>query len=805
MPAEEEKNNATKDTHTYTSSEPTGFKKWLPDFLASLVVFLVALPLCIGIAVACGVPAERGLVSGIVGGIIVGIFAGSPLLVTGPAASLIVPVYDLIQQHGILALGPVVMLAGIWQLLAGIFGLGQWFRAVAPAVIIGMLVGIGLLIFSSQLHVAVDSDTQASLWQNLVTFPGAVLSNLKGDYAGLCAMGVGIGTIVLLILWTKFRPKQLKLVPGHLVALVTVSVVTFLFELPVRFLDISPNFVEALVPVHTVDLQSLANPSILGKSLMFAFVASAATLLTASAIDQKQNHTTTDYNKEMIAQGIGNIVTGGVGGLPMTGVIVRSSVNVDAGALSRKSAILHGFWILGFVMIAPEVLERIPRSALGAILVYTGYKLSDIKGLKALYQRGRGELIIALITLFGVIFVELFVGVIAGLAAAVFKLVYTFSHLEIRRETSPAGEVDHLHLTGSATFVHLPYLAEELDKLPTDRRVIVHIDRLDHIDHACLELLSNLKQRREANEAKELVVEWDELTHRYENAVLGVGLRPTGPSRSLLSHVWGEWKQVYGFSGDPQAVHSVSGIVFDADHVVAQLGVTTLEDVIHTAAERLSSETGHSVEEIQTKLLQRADRHIVLGEGIIIPHTPLSGVERSHAVCVVTKAPVELFGAKGDIFFVMIAPEADPKQHLHALAYVGGLCHDKELLAGLRSANDARDAVLYLKNAIVRSEENSGHHDKERRLVVLECDTQKTAKHAKDILQQAFQQNTITVSGSESELASLLLPLIGAVETRVLVSTQLGLSEVAVLRALLDEQKRIAADRRVELHVLGPA
>lgn len=784
------------DENRRSSAQRRDAGRWLADTLASLVVFLVALPLCIGIAVACGVPAERGLISGVVGGLVVATLAGSPLLVTGPAASLIVPVFDLVQHHGLAALGPVVILAGVWQVLAGVFGLGQWFRAVAPAVIIGMLVGIGLVILASQLHVAVDSDPRSTLVRNLTSFPAVVASRSTTP-----ALGVGLATIALLVGWNRMRPRRLKLVPGHLVSLVVVSVATYVFDFQVRFLDISPNFLEALSPVHTVDFEPLLQPQLLGTSLMFAFVASAATLLTASAIDQRQSHASTNYNREMVAQGVGNMVTGGVGGLPMTGVIVRSSVNVDAGARTRASAILHGTWILGFVLVAPEVLERIPRSALGAILVYTGYKLIDVRAMQALYRRGRSELAIALITLGGVVFVELFVGVLAGLGAALIKLVYTFSHLEIRSEASPTEKVQHLHLAGSATFVRLPQLAEALDDLPGDRRIVVHIDRLDHIDHACLELLSNLKQRREAKGEQEVIVEWDELTHRYENAVLGVGLRPSGPSGSLLSLVWAEWKRAYGFSS--RSDHALTQPELDAAHVEVRRPYTSLQQVVDAAARMLSEETGVGAEQLSARLSERADQHIVLGQGISIPHAPLQGIDRSHAVCIVTERPVPMFGEYADVFFVLIAPEADPEKHLQALARVGALCHDADLLQGLRTAQSPEDAVLLLREAEQRPDHVAGSGDRERRLVVLELDSGEGAEHVREIAAAASRTDVAMLDGDAPSFEALR-HMIGAPANRYLLVQSLTASDLSVLRALLEEQSNLFPERFCRLHVLAP-
>lgn len=773
----------------------------LPDLMASLVVFLVALPLCIGIAVACGVPAERGLITGIIGGIIVGAFSGAPLLVSGPAASLIVPVFDVVEKHGIAALAPVVVLAGVWQAVAGAFGIGQWFRAVAPAVIHGMLIGIGILIFTSQLHVAVDSNPESSFVENLVAFPQAILRQFGDAPAGLAALLVGGGTIVILILWNRFRPKKLSLVPGHLVSLSIVMLAAFLLDLPIRFLDISPNFFDALTLPRLSDFEILLAPSIVGLSLMFAFVASAATLLTASAIDQRQSHSKTDYNREMIAQGIGNVLTGSVGGLPMTGVIVRSSVNVDAGARTRLSTVLHGVWILGFVLIAPQVLERIPRAALGAILVYTGYKLIDYRAIIALYHRGRSELAICLITLFGVVFVELFVGIVAGLAAAIFKLVYTFSVLEVRSEPSASGGVHHIHLSGAATFVRLPQLARALEAVPGDRELHVHIDGLDHIDHACLELLSNWKRRREAEDAPGMVVEWNELTSRYEKALLGSHRRDDEPSRSLLRLMWSEWKHLYGPRSQTAGNRRVQADWIDVSRVATRVEAKELQDVLQMAGQMLSPHSGRSPEDIQTALWTGADRHIMLGDGVSIPHASMAGLERPLAACIVTRTPVDVFGEEADLFFVLLAPESDPRLHLHSLAHVGSLCQEANLLASLRSAGTAQEATALLAGRSMEPVEVVP--DTEGRLVVLEVRTAQAARQVAENLPSAIGHSTV-LSGKDGGPFEALRLLLLVPKGCHLLLLHVKRRDLDVLRAILEEQARLFPQLFCRLHMLKP-
>ncbi len=777
---------------------------WLPDFLASTVVFLVALPLCIGIAVACGVPVERGLVTGIIGGIVVGRISGAPLLVSGPAASLIVPVTDLIRDHGIEALAPVVILAGVWQVIAGVLRLGRWFRAVAPAVILGMLIGIGVLILASQVHVCFDADPKGSFVENIIGIPDSVMGWTTGKSTWQPAL-IAVSTILLIVGWARIRPKSLTLVPGQLVGLMFVTVAVLVLKPDVAFLDISPRFFDGLAPTNLDALGMLVDPKLFVLSFVFAFVASAATLLTANAIDQRQTRTKSDYDREMLAQGVGNMLTGGVGGLPMTGVIVRSSVNVDAGAHTRWSTIMHGFWILLFVSAAPEVLELIPQAILGAILVYTGYKLMDYKGLIALYQQGRVELAICLVTLFGVVFIDLFIGILAGLATAIAKIVYTFARLDIRTESDPNRPVQELHLTGSATFLQLPHLAKALDETPEDRELHVHIDELDHIDHACLQLLSSWNQRRESEGRPGMIVEWDELTERYRKALKGGSARDLPPRHSVAGMVWEEWRRIYA-QGARKPVESADPWVdfIDEGRARVQVEAKSLDDVAVAAADALSAAAGIPAAEIAEALRVRIDGHVVLGGGVSVPHTPIAGLTRSLAALVTTTSPIDVQGEKADVFFVLLAPSDDPRKHLQALAHVGRLCHDEALLARMREAK-TRQQVANLLRAV-----NSAITDTDpgilvdvRLLGVIVVEDPSRARQVNRMAEEAFGR-AVRGSLDGSEPLNTLRRVLRLPRSGHVVLVALEERDVAVLDALLEEEQRLVGGERCPVHLLRP-
>lgn len=486
------------------------------DLVASIVVFLVALPLCMGIAIASGAPPATGLLTGIIGGLVVGFIAGSPLQVSGPAAGLSVIVYQLIQEHGLAVLGIIVLLAGLIQLLAGLLRLGQWFRAVSPAVIQGMLAGIGILILGSQFHVMVDDKPVGGGLENLMSIPAAIwkgIMPLDGSLHHQAAM-IGFLSIVCILLWQNFAPKRIKFLPAPLVAVVVATLVAVLVGLKINRVDVPSNLIAAMTFPTMGIIQNSLNTSILIAAIGMAVVASAETLLCATAVDAMHSGERTKYDKELAAQGVGNMLCGIVGALPMTGVIVRSSANVASGGVSRRSAILHGAWLLIFVAALPFVLAAIPTASLAAVLVYTGYRLVNVQAIKKLSQAGRGELIIYIATVVGVVSIDLLTGVLIGVGLSLVKLLYAFSHLDVSLEEEAKSRRVHLFLDGTATLLRLPKLAATLEQVKPNTELHVHFEHLDYIDHACLELFIEWERQHESTGGS-LVIDWNELTARF--------------------------------------------------------------------------------------------------------------------------------------------------------------------------------------------------------------------------------------------------------------------------------------------------
>ncbi|HXG09854.1 MAG TPA: SulP family inorganic anion transporter [Gemmataceae bacterium] len=514
-------------------------RSWRHDFLASIVVFLVALPLCMGIAIASGAPLEKaaavGLITGIVGGLVVGLLGGSCVQVSGPAAGLSVIVFELSRAYGWEMVGVIVLLGGVIQFVAGLLRLGQWFRAVSPAVIHGMLAGIGVLIVASQFHIMVDDQPRGSGLANLLSIPEAVWKGIvpsDGDLNHEYAARIGLLTIVLIVLWRPLAPKALRVIPAPLVAVTVATAVTALLGLSINRVQVPDNLADAISLPNAALLERLPPwPTLLFAAASLAFIASAETLLCATAVDQLHQGPRTRYDRELAAQGIGNMICGTLGALPMTGVIVRSATNVEAGARTRLSAILHGAWLLLFVCLLPGVLRFIPTAALAAVLVYTGYRLVNVKAIRSLWGYGKSEAAIYAATLTTIVVKDLLTGVLLGIALSMIKLLYTFSHLNVRLETDLSARRATLYLEGAATFIRLPRLAAVLEAVPPNTELHVHFEKLTYIDHACLDLLLNWEKQHEATGGS-LVVDWESLTARFRRPGTGNGRGNNGLDRS---------------------------------------------------------------------------------------------------------------------------------------------------------------------------------------------------------------------------------------------------------------------------------
>ncbi|MDX3854628.1 SulP family inorganic anion transporter [Streptomyces sp. AK02-01A] len=457
------------------------------DLLASLVVFLVALPLCVGVAVASGVPAELGLVTGIVGGLVVGFLPGSSLQVSGPAAGLTVLVYEAVNEFGAGALGAIVLAAGLLQLILGALRFGRWFRAISVAVVQGMLAGIGLVLVLGQVYAMADTAQPSGGIGKIAGLPD-LAGGIVSDGTTLTAFVIGAGTVAVLVLWPRL-PARLRVVPGPLAAVALATGATVLLDLPVAKVEVR-GLLESIRPPGLEDFGQLAGVAAVGSVLAFALIASAESLFSAAAVDRMHDGPRTDYNKELVAQGVGNTVCGALGALPMTAVIVRSAANVQAGARTKASRILHGLWLLLFAALLPAAIGIIPLAALAGVLVHAGCKLVPVKDLVPLWREHRGEAVVLCVTALAVLVTNLFEGVVLGLLLAVVKTAWdiSHSHLDVRELTGGRLVVS---ITGNATFLRLPRLMEQLEDLPKDRPIELDLSGLRHLDHACRIALEN--------------------------------------------------------------------------------------------------------------------------------------------------------------------------------------------------------------------------------------------------------------------------------------------------------------------------
>ncbi|WP_329245443.1 SulP family inorganic anion transporter [Streptomyces pseudovenezuelae] len=478
-----------------TSSFSSLWSALRTDFTSSLVVFLVALPLCVGVAVASGVPAELGLITGIVGGLVTGFLPGSSLQVSGPAAGLTVLVLTAVTEYGLPALGVIVLASGVIQLALGAMRLGRLFRAISLSVVHGMLAGIGLVLIAGQLYTLAGQKAPGSGTANVAGLYDLAVDVLMSNTA-LIAVATGTATIAIMTLWKKL-PGKAQLLPGPLVAVGAATLATFAFDLPISRVEVS-GLMEAIQPPALGDFGKLADLGLLTTIVAFTLIASAESLFSAAAVDRLHDGPKTDYDKELMAQGAGNTVCGLLGALPMTAVIVRSSANVAAGARTKVSRVLHGVWLLLFAALLPSALSMIPTAALAGVLIHAGFKLMPIKELGPLWREHRGEAVVLVVTAGAILVTNMFEGVLIGLLLSVVKAAWETSHVHIDVDDSGEDSV-RVRIRGHATFLRLPHILDTLEQLPSDRPVELNLAGLRHLDHACMSALQNWADQHNAH------------------------------------------------------------------------------------------------------------------------------------------------------------------------------------------------------------------------------------------------------------------------------------------------------------------
>ncbi|MFZ6051184.1 SulP family inorganic anion transporter [Halocola ammonii] len=485
------------------------FKNFKDDIPASIVVFLVAVPLCLGIALASGAPLFSGLIAGMIGGIVVGALSGSSLGVSGPAAGLAVIVLNAIQDLGAFEIFLVaVVLAGIIQFILGLVRGGIIAYYFPSSVIVGMLAGIGAIIFLKQITLAfgiADAESGAVFDEHGIIGGIPYLAELIRP-AGLIITAVSLG---ILLLWeTKFikNIKGMKIVPGPLVAVIVGSLLAYYFgmkgglKLPNELMVQIPESesIDGFFNNFTFpDWSALANTEIYVTAVIIAVVASLETLLCVEATDKIDPHNrVTPTNRELRAQGIGNVVSGLIGGLPITQVIVRSSANIQTGGKTKAAAVIHGFLILGSIIAIPHLLNMIPLATLAAILMVVGFKLARPSVWKKQFANGMRAFVPFVVTVLGIVFTDLLTGLAIGLVVAVIFLLYNNYRVAyaLNKQDNGSGKEFKIKLAQEVTFLNKATILKTLDEIPNDSKVELDMSETQYIDQDVLEVIENFKK-----------------------------------------------------------------------------------------------------------------------------------------------------------------------------------------------------------------------------------------------------------------------------------------------------------------------
>ena len=487
------------------------------DAPAGLVVFLVALPLCLGISLASGAPLLSGVVAGIVGGVLVSLLSGSHLSVSGPAAGLTVVMLSAIASLGS---WPAVLMAtavaGVMQLLLGVVRAGIVALYFPGTVIRGMLAAIGIILILKQLPHFVGADTDYFEDMKFLQVNGqntfsAIVAAARGLSPG--SVLVGVVSMALLLLWDSAPMRQLawvRLVPGALVAVLAAVAVNQLLHRLAPAWQVRPEHLVKLPVLSSLgqlasemtfpDFSALRRPATYSVAFTIAIVASLETLLSVEAVDNldpQKRHT--PPNRELLAQGVGNLVSGLLGGLPITAVIVRSSANIAAGAQSRLSAFIHGLLLLTSLLFLGAILNLIPLAALAAVLLLVGFKLTKPALYRAQWRLGWAQFGPFIITIMAVLFTDLLKGVSIGLILGFFFILKdnakAGSHLR-RDAVGDAEDPSHLHLRlpEHVSFLNKASIVTTLEQLPTGSRVILDGTRTTAIDHDVLEAIEAFRQ-----------------------------------------------------------------------------------------------------------------------------------------------------------------------------------------------------------------------------------------------------------------------------------------------------------------------
>lgn len=503
------------------------------DLSSGLVVFLVALPLCLGIALASGAPLFSGIVSGVIGGVVVGFLSNSALSVSGPAAGLTAIVFTAISDLGSFDVFLVaVILAGCIQIILGFLRSGSLSNYFPTSVIEGMLAAIGIIIILKQIPHAFghDIDNEGDFFyiekSGHTTFD-TLIESINFIHPG--ALLVALISLAILIAWDKVPAlKKLKIIPGALIVVVASIFLNEVFiQLGSNLAIITPNhlvnlpsFLEIKKGFSLPSFQALTNEKVWLVAVTIAVVASIETLLCIEATDKLDPFKRfTDTNRELKAQGIGNIVSGLLGGLPMTSVVVRSSANINAGGRTKMATIFHGLLLLAFALSIPFVLNKIPLAALAAVLLMVGYKLAKPSVFIHLWKNGYAQFVPFLITVLAVVRIDLLKGVGLGLAVSIVFILYQnlkFAY-SFKKETIDDATIFTIKLAQEVSFLNKAAIKKTLSSIPSGSQLIIDASNAKYIDFDVVELIRDFKNVKAAVKRIELTLIGFKESYTIEN------------------------------------------------------------------------------------------------------------------------------------------------------------------------------------------------------------------------------------------------------------------------------------------------
>ncbi|NIA54926.1 bifunctional SulP family inorganic anion transporter/carbonic anhydrase [Massilia sp. TW-1] len=479
------------------------------DLPAGIVVFLVALPLCLGIALASGAPLFSGIISGIIGGIVVGLASGSHTSVSGPAAGLAAVVLASITKLGAFEiLLAAIVIAGALQLIMGVARAGVIANYIPSNVIKGLLAAIGILLILKQLPHAIGYDANRADESSFIQANGEnTFSAILHAFAAITpgALIIALLSMLALVYWDKTPLKNVKLLPAPLFVVVLGVALQLMFARFFPALAIAPAHLVDIPPVDTnnlgaylqlPDLAHFTNRDVWIVGVTIAIVASLETLLNVEAVDKLDPHKReTPPNRELVAQGLGNICAGLLGGLPVTSVIVRSSVNVQNDNRTKASSVIHGLLLLASVLVLAPMLNLIPLAALAAILIVTGYKLAKVSLFRDMYKKGWSQFVPFVVTVAAIVLTDLLTGVLIGLAASLFYLMRSHfrNPFSIEQYRLHIGDVIKMELPNQVSFLNKATIKSALWDIPANANVLIDASGTDYIDNDVLEIIDDYR------------------------------------------------------------------------------------------------------------------------------------------------------------------------------------------------------------------------------------------------------------------------------------------------------------------------